>query len=87
MLRYLARPLYPAFGGPFATFPTRPLQPDFILPPCYTVANTHPIEDKISSLGEETLFWVFYTVTRDVLQEQAASELYDYPRPSLHADR
>ena len=46
-----------------------------MLPPCYAVVNTHPIDEKITSLGDETLFWIFYTVTRDVLQEQAAAEL------------
>ena len=70
-----SEPIYPTFAGPFANGPTRPLQPDFVLPACYSVNNIHPIEEKIGSVTDETLFYIFYTMTRDVMQEQAAVEL------------
>ena len=71
----LSSPLSPTFGGPFASYPTRPLQPDFVLPQCYTVTNTHPLEEKVQGLSDETLFFIFYNITKDVQQEQAAVEL------------
>lgn len=70
------RPLYPTFAGPFANFATRPLQPRFVLPQCYTVLNTHKLEEKVPSFSDETLFYMFYTMVRDVMQEVAAIELY-----------
>ena len=73
------RPLHPTFGGPFAQFPTRPLQPDFTLPTCYTVLNVHKLDEKISSFSDETLFYMFYTMPRDVMQEVAAIELQVLP--------
>ena len=70
-----SEPLYPTFGGPFAAGPARLLQPDFILPACYSVGNVHPLEEKIASVTDETLFWMFYNIPRDVAQELAATEL------------
>jgi CCR4-NOT transcription complex subunit 2 len=70
-----SEPLYPTFAGPFANGPTRPMQPDFVLPSCYSVTNIHPIEEKIGSLSDETLFYIFYTMPKDVIQEQSAIEL------------
>jgi CCR4-NOT transcription complex subunit 2 len=74
-----SRPLYPTFAGPFAGGPARPMQPDFTLPPCYTVHNTHKLEEKVPSFSDETLFYMFYTMPRDVMQEVAAVELYVRP--------
>ncbi|KAL8716511.1 MAG: hypothetical protein Q9225_006174 [Loekoesia sp. 1 TL-2023] len=68
-------PLWPTWSGPFAEPNARPLQPDFHLPECYTVDNVHRVRDKISSFSDETLFWIFYTQPRDLMQELAASEL------------
>lgn len=51
------------------------MQPDFCLPECYTVGNAHKVVDKIPGFSDETLFWIFYTQPRDILQEQAAAEL------------
>ena len=69
------RPLYPTFAGPFAEPGSRPLQPDFRLPECYTVDNIHGVKEKIPSFSDETLFWIFYTQTRDIIQEFVAIEL------------
>ncbi|KAL8703624.1 MAG: hypothetical protein Q9201_003194 [Fulgogasparrea decipioides] len=68
-------PLWPTWPGPFAEPNARPLQPDFHLPECYTVDNVHRVRDKIPGFSDETLFWIFYTQPRDVMQELAAHEL------------
>ena len=74
-LTWLCRPLYPTFAGPFAEPGSRPMQPDFRLPECYTVDNIHSVKEKIPSFSDETLFWIFYTQTRDIIQEFVATEL------------
>ena len=35
----------------------------------------HPLEEKIGSFSDETLFYIFYTMVRDIVQELAAVEL------------
>ncbi|KAM0801650.1 hypothetical protein BDR22DRAFT_888118 [Usnea florida] len=70
-----AEPLYPTFAGPFAEPGSRPMQPDFRLPECYTVDNIHAVREKIPHFSDETLFWIFYTQPRDIIQEFAAAEL------------
>lgn len=70
-----AEPLYPTFAGPFAEPGSRPMQPDFRLPECYTVDNIHSVKDKVPHFSDETLFWIFYTQPRDIIQEFAAIEL------------
>ena len=51
------------------------MQPDFHLPECYTVDNVHRVREKIPGFSDETLFWIFYTQPRDIMQELAATEL------------
>ena len=68
-------PLYETWGGPFADATSRPLQPDFQLPECYTVDNVHRVREKIPGFTDETLFYIFYTQPRDIMQELAATEL------------
>ncbi|KAH7149953.1 hypothetical protein B0J13DRAFT_279327 [Dactylonectria estremocensis] len=48
----------------------------FRLPDCYSVTNVQPIESKIQSFNEETLFWIFYSCPADVKQQMAAVELH-----------
>ncbi|KAI9171162.1 Cobalamin (vitamin B12) biosynthesis CobW-like protein [Paramyrothecium foliicola] len=48
----------------------------FRLPECYNVTNVQPIESKIQSFNEETLFWIFYSCPADVKQQMAAVELH-----------
>ncbi|KAM5378737.1 hypothetical protein ACJZ2D_004373 [Fusarium nematophilum] len=48
----------------------------FRLPDCYNVTNVQPIESKIQSFNEETLFWIFYSCTADIKQQMAAVELH-----------
>ena len=69
------RQLHPTFAGPFAEPGIRPLQPEFILPECYTVDNVHKVKEKINAFTEETLLYIFYTQPRDIMQELAAEAL------------
>jgi CCR4-NOT transcription complex subunit 2 len=48
----------------------------FRLPQCYEVESVKPIESKIQSFNEETLFWIFYSCPADVKQQMAAVELH-----------
>ena len=52
------------------------MEPEFQLPGCYTVVNTQPVHSKIASFSDETLFYIFYTMPRDIMQEVVVSELY-----------
>ncbi|KAK1465891.1 NOT2/NOT3/NOT5 family protein [Colletotrichum melonis] len=60
----------------FDDTPPRPAIPSVRLPECYKVTNVQPIETKIPSFNEETLFWIFYSCTQDVKQQLAAVELH-----------
>lgn len=55
--------------------PPQPTIPKFKLPDCYQVKNVQPIEAKISSFNEETLFLIFYGSPGDPQQQLAAAEL------------
>ncbi|KAJ4412422.1 transcriptional regulator [Gnomoniopsis sp. IMI 355080] len=57
--------------------PPRPAQPNYTLPECYTVRNTQPIEQKVTSFTEETLIYMFYANPQDRHQYLAAQELYN----------
>ena len=46
-----------------------------LLPPCYAISNLPPASSKVASFSEETLFYTFYSMPRDRLQELAAREL------------
>lgn len=52
------------------------VEPAFHLPSCYNVQPPPPAQSKITSFSDETLFFVFYSTPRDILQEVAAQELY-----------
>ncbi|KAM9874101.1 NOT2/NOT3/NOT5 family protein [Verticillium dahliae] len=60
----------------FDDTPPRPVVPSHRLPECYQVTNVQPIETKIQSFNEETLFWIFYSCPQDVKQQLAAFELH-----------
>ena len=69
-------PLYPHFSTPFApTGPVRPLETDFSLPSCYKVANVTPLLERITGFTDETLFYIFYAMPRDIMQVLVAEEL------------
>ncbi|CAG8761015.1 14757_t:CDS:2, partial [Acaulospora morrowiae] len=51
--------------------------PEYHLPSCYNVQPPPPAQSKIGSFADETLFYIFYSMPRDILQEAAAQELYN----------
>lgn len=52
-----------------------PLEQDFSLPGCYNVANIQPLQSRIPGFSDETLFFIFYSMPRDIMQELVAEEL------------
>ncbi|KAF0548937.1 CCR4-NOT core subunit CDC36 [Gigaspora margarita] len=51
------------------------IEPEYHLPSCYNVQPPPPAQPKIGSFSDETLFYIFYSMPRDILQEAAAQEL------------
>lgn len=71
--------LYPSFVTPWSqeqAFQSLQVEPAYQLPSCYNVQPPPPAQSKIASFTDETLFFIFYSTPRDVLQEMAAQELY-----------
>jgi CCR4-NOT transcription complex subunit 2 len=69
-------PLHLSFASPFVpSMSTVPLEQDFSLPACYSVANIQPLQSRIPSFSDETLFYIFYSMPRDIMQELVAEEL------------
>lgn len=75
MLTTNIRPISTQVYSLFDDVPPRPAIPKFRLPDCYLVTNVQPIEHKIQSFNEETLFWIFYSCPGDIKQQWAAIEL------------
>ena len=76
LLTITNRPLHPSFASPFvSSMSAVPLEQDFSLPSCYNVANIQPLQSRIPSFSDETLFYIFYSMPRDIMQELAAEEL------------
>ncbi|TIB71603.1 hypothetical protein E3Q23_03727 [Wallemia mellicola] len=53
------------------------LEPEFTLPACYNVQPPPPAFTKVAEFHDETLFYIFYTHTKDVMQQVAAIELFN----------
>ncbi|KAF0364796.1 hypothetical protein F8M41_013857 [Gigaspora margarita] len=51
------------------------IEPEYHLPSCYNVQPQPPAQPKIESFSDETLFYIFYSMPRDILQEAAVQEL------------
>ncbi|KAJ5569651.1 uncharacterized protein N7459_009081 [Penicillium hispanicum] len=69
-------PLHTSFASPFvSSMSAVPLEQDFSLPSCYSVANIQPLQSRIPGFSDETLFYVFYSMPRDIMQELVAEEL------------
>ncbi|CRG86828.1 CCR4-NOT transcription complex subunit 2 [Talaromyces islandicus] len=69
-------PLHHSFASPFvSSMSALPLEQDFTIPSCYNVGNVQPLQTRITSFSDETLFYIFYSMPRDVLQELVAEEL------------
>lgn len=72
----IIRPLHTSFSSPFvSSMSAVPLEQDFSLPSCYSVANIQPLQSRIPSFSDETLFYIFYSMPRDIMQELVAEEL------------
>ncbi|CAL5869689.1 uncharacterized protein PFLUO_LOCUS3919 [Penicillium psychrofluorescens] len=69
-------PLHTSFASPFvSSMSAVPLEQDFSVPSCYNVANIQPLQSRIPGFSDETLFYIFYTMPRDIMQELVAEEL------------
>ncbi|KAI1315368.1 hypothetical protein EDD11_000927 [Mortierella claussenii] len=73
-----AEPLYGTFASPWFEVPTSAdVEAEFHVPACYNVQPPPPPQAKLSSVLDETLFYMFYSMPRDTLQDAAAMELYN----------
>lgn len=73
-------PLLSSYTGPFAspnTHPLRPLESEYHTPDCYTVKKVAPLQTRINSFSDETLFYMFYSMPRDYMQVLVAQELME----------
>ncbi|KAF8464024.1 hypothetical protein BDZ91DRAFT_730577 [Kalaharituber pfeilii] len=68
-------PLWAGFASPFADLESKPIEPEFTLPQCYSVSNIQPLSSKVANFSDETLFYIFYTMPQDIMQEVVATEL------------
>ena len=71
-------PLLQTYPGPWASpnaAPLRPLDSEYTIPDCYTVKKIAPLSSRITGFVDETLFFIFYTMPRDFIQMQVATEL------------
>ncbi|RKP00879.1 hypothetical protein CXG81DRAFT_3834, partial [Caulochytrium protostelioides] len=70
-------PLYPELMTPFGNDPSLGAAPSFTTPPFYRMPRPlPPALSKLPLFSDETLFYIFYTLPRERLQEAAAQELY-----------
>ncbi|KAF8746519.1 NOT2 / NOT3 / NOT5 family, partial [Rhizoctonia solani] len=75
---YVHRHLYPSFITPWSDASAAlTVEPDYHLPACYNVQPPPPAQAKANAFSDETLFFMFYSSPRDVLQEMASQELYN----------
>eukprot|EP01038_Epipyxis_sp_PR26KG_P006511 gene6511-8949_t len=70
-----AESLYPSFSSPFADQITPP-EPQFVTPSCYLMHTPSLKSEHLSKFQIETLFYMFYSMPKDILQACAAQELY-----------
>ncbi|KAF8315589.1 hypothetical protein DL93DRAFT_834752 [Clavulina sp. PMI_390] len=71
-------PIYPSFITPWSdASAVQTIEPDFHVPNVYNVHPPVPGPNKAGSFSDETLFFMFYSTPRDVLQEVAAQELHN----------
>lgn len=74
------RTLLSSYTGPFAspnTHPLRPLDSEYHIPECYTVKKVAPLNQRVNSFSDETLFYMFYSMPRDYMQVLVAQELME----------
>lgn len=71
-----AEPLYPSMHSLWSDSPFA-VQPEFKLPTCYSVNSPKLSFQIFQKFQVETLFYVYYSMPRDVLQVAAAQELHN----------
>ena len=71
-----SEPIHPTMSSPWSDTPPV-VQPDFGVPQCYSVQSPRLNFQAFQKFQLETLFYVFYSMPRDVLQVAAAQELYN----------
>jgi CCR4-NOT transcription complex subunit 2 len=71
-----AEPLFPSMHSLWMDAPFA-VQPEFKLPQCYTVSSPKLSFQIFQKFQVETLFYVYYSMPRDVLQVAAAQELHN----------
>eukprot|EP00050_Salpingoeca_kvevrii_P017592 m.66449 g.66449 ORF g.66449 m.66449 type:complete len:210 (-) comp7624_c0_seq2:23-652(-) len=70
-------PLYPTFASPWSDTPLHVREPQFSLPACYSVKMPQA-QRIIPQFSEETLFYIFYSMPQDQMQQAAAIMLYQH---------
>ncbi|CAD6583700.1 MAG: hypothetical protein TREMPRED_003636 [Tremellales sp. Tagirdzhanova-0007] len=74
-------PLYPSFVTPWAEASqishTQHIEQPHHIPICYKQVIPPPVQTKLANFAEDTLFYTFYASPQDVLQLEAAEELYN----------
>jgi len=72
-----SRTLYSTFASPWNETPARK-EPEYKIPSCYYLQTTVASPTgKISTFSDETLFYIFYFLPKEALQDAAAQELYN----------
>lgn len=59
-------------------------KPSTLVPACFNQQPAPPASGKMASFSDETLFWIFYGMPRDRMQELAARTLYHLWRSPSH---
>jgi len=63
------------FASPWQEMSKHIVVPDYKLPECYRIDTVVPQQQKLQNFDEGALFYIFYTMPRDAMQEAAAVEL------------
>lgn len=67
-------PVHSTFAGPWASGPIK-REPDYQIPQAYLVSPPPKVSDKIELFSDDTLFYIFYTMPKDLMQISAARTL------------
>lgn len=69
--------LYPTFLSPWSDVSAKK-EAEHLIAPCYYISPPFPApSDRMSKFSDETLFYIFYAMPRDFMQEWAVQVLYD----------
>ncbi|CDK24492.1 unnamed protein product [Kuraishia capsulata CBS 1993] len=65
------------FASPWVETSRSEVEPDFVKPASFELSDLSQPEEQMRKFNDETLFFIFYTKTRDIMQELAARELFN----------